>query len=161
ATSNRLNCCSKDDIADALKKYRAFEQQFKRFDVASLAQLLQPNTTPKPARPTSIIIHQGERIVPLPVIEIALFFVEDSYVFAYTFGKKKHLVNQTMSELEHTFTPNFFRANRQFLIQRTAVDHASQYFHRKLLIHLKVDFSEQILVNKQKATAFLQWLAIN
>ncbi|MEM6317486.1 MAG: LytTR family DNA-binding domain-containing protein [Bacteroidota bacterium] len=149
------------DIADALKKYHAFERQFKQIDLTALSQLLQPPATSPSAPPTSIIIHQGEKIVPIPIKEIAFFFVEDSYVFSYTFGKKKHLVNQTMSELEDKFTPNFFRANRQFLVHRTAIDHASQYFHRKLLVHLKVDFSEKILVNKQKSTAFLQWLATN
>jgi DNA-binding LytR/AlgR family response regulator len=53
----------------------------------------------------------------------------------------------------------FFRANRQFLVNRVAVKDVSQYFGRKLLINLTFSFPEKITVGKLKTTPFLSWLA--
>ena len=63
-----------------------------------------------------------------------------------------------MDVLEQKLYPQFFRANRQFLVNRTAIKEASQHFHRKLQIHLLFPFPELILVGKEKVTQFLSWL---
>jgi two-component system, LytTR family, response regulator LytT len=105
----------------------------------------------------SVLIHQGEKVIPLSSKNIALFFVEDDYTFAYTFEGRKHILSQNMEVLERTF-PDFFRANRQFLVNRAAVRDASHYFHRKMLINLTIPFSEPIVVSKLKVTSFMGWL---
>ncbi len=107
----------------------------------------------------SVIIHQGDKIIPISGADIALFFVEDDYTFAYTFDQKKLLVNQTLETIEKTFGGTFFRANRQFLVSRKAVKDASHSFNRKIQVNLTIPFKEQILVGKLKITTFLEWLA--
>jgi DNA-binding LytR/AlgR family response regulator len=112
-----------------------------------------------PTQEKSVIIHQGDKIIPLSEKEIALFFIDKEYTFAYTFGGKKHILSQNMDHLEKTFAPDFFRANRQFLVNRKAVKDASQHFNRKLQINLTIPFEEAILVGKLKTTAFTCWLS--
>ena len=51
-----------------------------------LLDLLKQNINPQSH---SIIIHQGDKIIPLNTNDIALFFIEDELVFAYTFDGKK------------------------------------------------------------------------
>ena len=53
----------------------------------------------------------------------------------------------------------FYRANRQFLVNRAAIQDASQYFNRKLLLNLTFKFKEKITIGKVKVTDFLNWLA--
>jgi two-component system, LytTR family, response regulator LytT len=112
-----------------------------------------------PTKSSSIIMQQGDKIIPINSDNIALFYIEDDYVFAYTFEGKKHLLSQKLDKLETQFSTTFFRANRQFLVNRKAVRDASHHFNRKIEINLTIPFSEQIIVGKLKITAFLEWLA--
>jgi DNA-binding LytR/AlgR family response regulator len=66
-----------------------------------------------------------------------------------------------MDKLESTFSQNFFRANRQFLINRKAVKDAAHSFNRKITVNLIVPFKEEIQIGKLKVTEFLEWLAEN
>jgi two-component system, LytTR family, response regulator LytT len=148
-----------DAIKKALAKYNTIKQNFtvNEIDYANLLLRLkhQLNTAKMP----SVLIHQGEKIIPIDGEQIALFFIEHTAVFAFTFDKKKHLVSKTLDVLETIYQPYFFRPNRQFLVHRKAIKEAAQFFNRKLLIILTFDFEEQITVGKEKTTAFLDWLA--
>ena len=53
----------------------------------------------------------------------------------------------------------FYRANRQYLINREVIRDASPYFARKLLVNLRIPFTTNITVPKTKAKDFLDWLA--
>jgi DNA-binding LytR/AlgR family response regulator len=92
---------------------------------------------------------------------VALFFIENENTYAFTFEQKKLLVNEKMEQLEASFSPIFFRANRQFLINRKAVKDAAQSFNRKISVNLTVPFKEEIQIGKLKVTEFLEWLAEN
>ena len=107
----------------------------------------------------SIIVKKGDRFIPIDFEKIALFYIEDHYTFVHTFDQKRYLVSQKLDQLETMCDTNFYRANRQFLVNRAAIRDASQYFNRKLLLNLKFDFKEKITVGKVKVTDFLGWLA--
>ncbi|MEM6347091.1 MAG: LytTR family DNA-binding domain-containing protein [Bacteroidota bacterium] len=150
---------SKATVEAALDKYHTIKGDANTTggDYSSLIDLMKSQLNPR--KPSSVIVQQRDKIIPLPVEEIALFFIEHDAVYAYTFTGKKHLLSQKLNELEGDFTGPFFRANRQFLISRKAVKDASHYFNRKVMVHLTIPFEEEILVGKLKVTAFLEWLA--
>lgn len=149
---------SKQTIVNALLKFQNLKEKFAKpnEDYSSLMDILKQKINPQSH---SIIIHQGDKIIPLNTKDIAFFFIEDDLVFAYTLDGKKHILSQSMDNLEKQFQPNFFRANRQFLVNRNAIKDASHYFSRKILINLNIPFKEQIVVGKLKTTAFSNWLA--
>ena len=64
-----------------------------------------------------------------------------------------------MEKVEEISPDNFFRVNRQFLINHKAIKEASQYFGRKLSLTLTVPFTEKITVSKNKVPGFLNWLS--
>jgi DNA-binding LytR/AlgR family response regulator len=71
------------------------------------------------------------------------------------------MISQSLEEIENICGSSFFRANRQFLVNRKAIKDASHYFNRKIIIHLNIEYSGQILVGKLKTSLFLEWLATN
>ncbi|MEM7658649.1 MAG: LytTR family DNA-binding domain-containing protein [Bacteroidota bacterium] len=150
---------SKSTVEMALNKYETIKDAFRppQESVMDLMAVLKQQL--KPAKTPSVIIQQGDKIIPLSIETIALFSIEHEVVYAYTFGGKRHPLTHKLNDLEHKYAPEFFRANRQYLVSRKAVKDASHYFHRKLLVHLTIPFSEQILVGKLKVTAFVEWLA--
>jgi DNA-binding LytR/AlgR family response regulator len=150
---------SKATVAKALGKYQSLKEKFAfpNSDLYKFLQLFAPQQVQKTN--TSILIRHGDKITPLELQQIALFFLEDQYAFAITFETKKHLVSQNLEELETICGALFFRANRQYLVNRKAIKDASQYFNRKLLVNLNIVYKEQITVGKLKTTLFLEWLA--
>lgn len=124
--------------------------------ISDILEKIQSQLEPK--APSTIIIHQGDKIVPISIEKIAMFYIESSVVKAFTLDRKVLYPSQKLDELEKKFTPQFFRINRQFLVNRAVVKEASQFYHRKLLVHLSLPFDDQILVPKEKTKDFLDWL---
>lgn len=150
---------SKQVIEKAITKFKTITSgrskstaDFKQV-FSSIAKQLIPGRLP------NIICHQGDKIIPVCGDDIALFYIDNGMVKALSFEKKSFTINYKMEDLEEKFSPYFFRANRQFLLHRKAVKEASQHFNRKLLVHIVMPFSEQILVGKEKVSTFLEWLS--
>jgi DNA-binding LytR/AlgR family response regulator len=147
---------SKLSIEKALLKFNSLKENFEKSnpDFNKVFVDIKNNLLGKVS---SVIVHQGDKIIPINGNDIALFFIENECTFTLTFDQKKYLVNQKMESLEKSF-PDFFRANRQFLINRKAVKDASHYFNRKMLANLNLPFKEQIIISKLKTTDFIKWL---
>jgi two-component system LytT family response regulator len=63
-----------------------------------------------------------------------------------------------MHELEDMLNPNdFFRANRQFIIARKAIEDIDLWFNSRLSVNLKVPVSEKILISKARISEFKHW----
>jgi DNA-binding LytR/AlgR family response regulator len=151
---------NKASVAKALDKYVALTSRNKTPD-SNFENLIQKLEQKFNRKSNSIIVHKGDKILPIELNQIALFYIEDEYVFALTFDSKKYLLSQKLDELENLCGNDFFRANRQHLVNRKSIIDASKYFNRKILVNVKVDYPEQILVGKLKVTSFLQWLTNN
>jgi two-component system, LytTR family, response regulator LytT len=149
---------SKTSIEKALAKYMNLEKRFAKNKESYISQLdiLETKLTVKK---NAVIIRQRDKIIPLEMTSIALFFIENSYTFAFTFYQEKFIVSETLEMLEQSFAPSFFRANRQFLINRKVIKDASQFFNRKVIVNLTIPYPEKILVGKLKITSFIEWLA--
>ncbi len=91
--------------------------------------------------------------------DIAVCYSQNLVTHLVTFDGKNYSVNHTLEELEVTGGSQFFRANRQFLVNHKAIKDASQYFGRKLALTLNIPFQEDIIISKAKSPAFLHWLA--
>jgi DNA-binding LytR/AlgR family response regulator len=144
-------------IATALAKYRNFrktfsdnEQQYKTI----LDALTRRESTPN----TSILVLHKDKIVPVWIDEIALFYIENEITYLTTFNSKTYTINKNLEELERTSGKSFFRVNRQCLINRKSIKEASHYFSQKLSITISVPFKGKIMVSKEKAPLFLRWL---
>ena len=147
----------KAQVEKALLKYRDLKNNFQPSDI-NYSELSTALKSPEISQEKSILVYQGDKIIPITIDEIAMFFIFNEKVFALTESQKKYPLSERLEVLEQRF-PNFFRANRQFLLNRMAVKDATQYFNRKLLVNLHVPFSESIVVSRLKAAAFLDWLA--
>ena len=151
---------NKASVSKALDKYMALKLNFKTPET-NFDKLINKLEQQISSQSNSVIVYQGDKIVPVETNQIALFFLEDDYTFALMFDSKKHILTQSLEDLENLCGNSFFRANRQYLVNRKAIKDASRYLNRKILINLNVTYQEQILVGKLKITSFLQWLANN
>ncbi len=131
-------------IAASLAKYKDLKDRF--------------STTHLPEQ-RSILVYHKDKITPVRLNEIALFYLKHELTHLVTFDEKQYFLNHSLEELEKLTAGVFYRANRQSLVNRTAIRDVSQYFGRKLLINLTISFPEKITVGKVKASTFLSWLS--
>lgn len=146
-------------IVDALFKYNQLKNNFGNnlAKYESILNLFDNLQTKK--KQVSVLVNYKDKIVPIRINEIALFYIEFEITHLFTFEQKQYSINKTIEELEKIVGDDFFRTNRQFLINRKTIKEASQYFARKLSLSLTIPFKEQILVSKEKSKDFLNWLS--
>jgi DNA-binding LytR/AlgR family response regulator len=113
----------------------------------------------RPAAAGAVLVHYKDRILPVKMADIAMFYLEKELVRLLGFDGKTYLVSRTLEELERLAGPGFYRVNRQYLVNRSAVKDMSQYFGRRLLLHILVPFPGKITVARQKVPVFLEWLS--
>lgn len=106
----------------------------------------------------SLLVSHRDKIIPIRIEDVALLFVHSGLVCLRDFQQNKYFVNHTLDELEIMTSGKFYRADRQHLVNRRAIKDVSQYFGRKLLLNLIVDYDQAITIRKEKAADFLKWL---
>ena len=144
-------------VAAAVNKYLAFTGKTGNtpFPYSQLEQLFAAKRSVEPG---AVLVYQKDKILPIALNRVAFFYLKNGVVNLTTFDKKSYLINKNMEELSTIAEPLFFRANRQFLVNRKAVLDASNYLSRKLSVSLSVPTQETITVSREKITQFLDWL---
>ena len=105
------------------------------------------------------LVKKGDSYLPLAIGDIAYFYAEEKVVFAKTKNNLRYLIDFTLDHLEGVVNPEqFFRANRQCLVSIEAVARATNSFNGKLKVHVEPAFEDEIIVSREKAQAFKNWL---
>lgn len=146
-------------LEQALKKYSQLKQVFTADQGFQYNALMQMLAEKNPRKAASIIVYHQDKIIPISLDDIALFYLEGETTHLLTFGGKTYFPNKALEELERIAGSHFFRANRQFLVSRSTIIDVSSFFSRKLALNLRLPFKEKIIVSKAKASVFLEWLA--
>ena len=108
---------------------------------------------------STLLIHFQEKIIPVKTTDISFIHYSNGIVSIHLNNHQRHAVPLTLDELETQLHPDlFFRANRQFIINRNAIVNVEHYFSRRLIVRLAVTTQENIIVSKVKAAEFLQWM---
>ena len=133
------------------------------FDPALLAQLMQQmQQSASPASPykTQFVVRVGEHLKVVPLDQIAYFFSLEKATFLQTTENRKFVVDYTMDQLETLLDPRrFFRLNRAYLAQQSAIQDIISYTNSRLQTVLKpVAPDAQVLVSREKVNTFKSWL---
>ncbi|MDX3915619.1 MAG: LytTR family DNA-binding domain-containing protein [Pseudosphingobacterium sp.] len=142
-----------DEIHDALKKYKQLANTFR----AKLSRPIQFNAPTQYQQ--SFLTQYREKTLVKFVKDIALFHIEFETVYMHTFSGEKFSIFKNLEYIESVCDPNqFFRINRQMLVNRDNVISIEPYFNRKVILHLKVHVDEKAIVSRLKVTPFKEWL---
>jgi len=147
---------NENSIANALKKFQLLtSRQEKGREISELTNLLK---TVLPPKNSNILVNFRDKAFPVSLASIAYFFIEQETTLLFTEGKE-YPYTKSLDELE-TITDNrqFYRANRQYLINRSFIKEIESYFSRKLVVKLTVPVKDPVIVSKAKASDFLRWL---
>src|SRR5690554_3589228 len=149
---------TQEAVKGALDKYDELSQVFSSGGVA-MEEIQRLLTEIKPAKSSSVLVNHKEKIIPIKVDDIAVFYIHNQVTYLMTFEGKSYFLNKTLDQIEELCGEKFFRASRQFLVNRDAISNASHHLSRKFSVTLKIPFEHQITVSREKLNDFLEWLA--
>jgi two-component system, LytTR family, response regulator LytT len=150
-----------DAVANAIAKYKELERRFSSGNNTQFQSMLELFENRERQKKSTILVYHKDKILPVRMDDIALFYLENEITYLITFDQKSFTINKPLDELEKMAGNDFYRANRQHLINIKAIKEASQYFARTLSVTLTIPFKETIKVNKVKVPDFLNWLSGN
>lgn len=106
-----------------------------------------------------ILTYMRNELVPVLIKDIIYVYTENTITYVVNIDGKKSTSNSSLDEMYASFNPSlFFRANRQFIISISAIDKIIRYGNSQLKIVLNSKTSEEIIISKNKAAEFKQWL---
>ncbi|MEE1962174.1 two component transcriptional regulator, LytTR family [Flagellimonas taeanensis] len=149
----------KEEVATALDKYKNTRGavSINSNTLTELLQHLQSNGNRSFRE--AYLVHYQNKLIPLPVDKIHWFHTEQEVMYAHTDDGKKYVIDSTLDRVGAEISPKlFFRANRQFIVQRRAVKHLDFYFNGRLIVNVEPKPREKIIVSKAKAPEFKKWL---
>lgn len=106
-----------------------------------------------------ILTYVRNELIPIPIEEIAHIYTESTITYVVCFNKKRSTTNLSLDELFSNLDSSyFFRANRQFIIAIAGIDKIVKYGNNQLKILVNPDSEVDIIISKNKAAEFKQWL---
>ncbi|GGH78672.1 two-component system LytT family response regulator [Filimonas zeae] len=148
-----------DEIKQALDKYRRLSTATVVNAREQMQQLLKVLQHGQPAYKQSFLVQFREKLIPLEVAAIAWFYTTNEVVHAHTRDNKQYIIDYTLEQLQQQLNPQqFFRANRQCIVQRNAIQEIELYFNGRLFLRLQPEPAEKILISKARVPEFKAWL---
>jgi two-component system, LytTR family, response regulator LytT len=105
------------------------------------------------------LVKQGQKMISIETTDIAYIFSENGFSFLRTHQNQKYIIDHTLDELEQSLSPQqFFRANRQFILTNKCVNAIHTWFNQKLKVEVKPSTDEHVIISRDKANAFKEWM---
>jgi len=132
----------------------ATETQNKLFNLDELISRLTVATGK-----TSFLVFRNNKYITVRTENIAYFYVKHDSAILVSLDGQEYVLNYSLDHIQNVLTQKqFFRLNRQYLINFQAVKEVEYYFARKLLVNLIVSVADKLLVPREKVSGFLEWL---
>jgi len=148
---------SREDILNAFEKIMEFKNFFQRNRDPNWEN--QPTGLTTPSGKKCFLVLKDNRYITVPTKKIAFFYIKYESPVIMCFDKQEYFVNYSLDQIQSLLVEKeFFRLNRQYLVNFNAVTEAQHYFARKLLVNLTVPTKDKLLVSKEKVSSFLHWL---
>jgi two-component system, LytTR family, response regulator LytT len=144
------------ELENAIQKYESLYQknELPQIDLSSLFSILNP-----PKFKERYLVKSGTQMIIVPVEEIQYFYTEDGYSFIMSIQGKKHIIDQTLDNIQKEINPKeFFRINRAMLLRATSIVKVEQYFNSRFSLELVPKFTDSVIVSREKVKDFKEWL---
>ncbi|AZJ37009.1 DNA-binding response regulator [Tenacibaculum singaporense] len=107
------------------------------------------------------LVSKGSLSISIQREDVAYFMAQGKYLFLFTFDSESYLYDGTISSLEEELSEKyFFKINRKYIIQHSAIKNISKYSNNRIKIDLQpsLQVEEMLLVSAQRIKDFKNWL---
>ncbi len=154
-----LKPIKKEEIERAFDKLRKLSgMHLKQLETFMKQFSGQTKSTPKDYQ-KRIVIRYGDTIKMVEVAEVAYFYTEDKINYLCTAANLRYPIDYNLDELETMLDPDqFFRINRQFIINISSIDKMLAWSKSRVKVVLKPPTTEDTIVSTERSPNFKDWL---
>ncbi len=143
-----------DDLRRALEKFKRLTQSERTAYSGRVNRALSASAEALQA----FLIPVRDKLIPLEVEQIAFCYTQSEKVTAVTLQGESLPLDRSLDQLSGVLSEHdFFRANRQFIVARSAIADISVWFGSRICLNLTVPTPERIIVSKARTPEFKRW----
>ena len=142
------------DLSRALKKMESIQQHYKG---ATKVQETAKQLVKQPYK-QRFLVKIGNHIKSIDTENIMAFRAEGRDVSLLSNTGKEYVIDYKLETLESLLdTKSFFRVNRSFIVRLKHINDVVVYSNRRLKLSLNPAIDTEIVVSREKVSAFKQW----
>lgn len=143
-----------DKLEQALSKYETLKQHFAR-NLQQLLQLQQQTTEYK----KRFLVKRGADYISIKTEDVAYFYATHKLVCMVDHHNQKFILDQSLADLERETNPSvFYRVNRKYLVNVSAIQKIKSYPKSKLQLELQPSTQEEVIISQENVAAFKEWM---
>lgn len=155
-----LKPIKEEALAEAIDKYQ------KRYDKISIPpaidyqKLVEALQIQSANRQTRFLVRFGQTLLAIDIKDVAYCYTENKTNYIVTFENRRYAIDQYLDELEEILdSQQFFRINRQFIVNYDAITGMYAYSKSRVKLDLTPPFeAADTVVSTQRSPIFKQWL---
>lgn len=107
-------------------------------------------------------VKAGEKIVIIPVDEIAYCYSEDKSTYAVNKNGNRRLLDYSLDTVQEMLNPHlFFRISRSYIVSINAIENISKHLGTRLRLQLSPHTDDEVVVSRSRTSDFMEWLDKN
>ncbi|HRK53058.1 MAG TPA: LytTR family DNA-binding domain-containing protein [Cyclobacteriaceae bacterium] len=145
------------DLSVSLKKLETLSSQLQWNDekTKSIEQL---SASPSRNYKNRFMVKLGEHIRSITSDEISFLFADGRDVYLITNQQRKFIIDYTLESLDEILDPKiFYRVNRSYILNISAIQDVVVYSNSRLKITPHVKWERDIIVSRDKVNDFKKW----
>ena len=104
----------------------------------------------------------GEKIIIIPVEDIAYCYSEDKSTYAVNRNGTRRLLDYSLDTVQEMLDPKvFFRISRSYIVSINAIENISKHLGTRLKLQLSPHTEDEVVVSRSRTSDFLEWLDNN
>jgi two-component system LytT family response regulator len=148
-----LKPIKKLQLEQALERYQQRVAN-KEVNYKALARAIRNNDDRK-----RFLIKIGQQLKIISIKDAAYFYTKDKVTFLITFEGKRFPIDHSLEKVEEMTDPNqFFRINRQFILNIEAIKQMHAYSKSRVKIELQPPCEIDTIVSTERSPHFKKWL---
>lgn len=150
-----------DGVLNLSKLNSSLENYQKKLgELTSLSsnETLQPEVV-KEKEKQRILTYVRNELMPVATEDIGYIYVENTITYVVQKDGKRSTTSESLDQIySYLDEQSFFRANRQIIVAISAIDKIIKFGNSKLKIQVTPASEIDIIIGKNKAASFKQWL---
>lgn len=145
------------EVSKALTKFKNFKSVLSTETIQHASEAFSNKSFKN-----RFLVRLGNHIHSIKTDETALFYAEGRTVFLVTNEGKKFILDYKLEDLDQVLDSNsFMRVNRTYIVNMEAIKDVIVYSNSRLKLILNVSTDNDIIVSRDRVSAFKTWFGGN
>jgi DNA-binding LytR/AlgR family response regulator len=152
-----------EDLIRAWERCMERMEQHNNASLETLIDMVSKVGTPKDKEyKKRFIVKTGDKILIIPVEDIAYCYSEDKSTYAISYSGNRRLLDYSLDMIQEMLDPKlFYRISRSCIVSINAIENISKHLGTRLRLQLRPHTDEEIVVSRSRTSDFLEWLDNN